>query len=84
MGKKYDPKNFFIKNQRLVALKKEDERKNKSQPEETIAEIKHKLREKIRQKADEEDLSGTSSLEGDDFDDFNNIPDILPIEDNEK
>ena len=36
MGKKYNPKNVLLKGQRFIESKKEE--KNKSQPEENIAE----------------------------------------------
>ena len=62
MNKKYDPNNLLIKGYKFIDSKKVDEEKSKSQPEETIAE-RVKL---IRQKADDKDLTDTSSLEGDD------------------
>ena len=71
--------DLLIKGTRFIELKKEDKEKSKSQPEETIAEIV-KLR---RQKADDKDYSGTSSLEAnknyDDFDEFIDIPDMPPL-----
>ena len=39
MDKKYDPENLFLQGQRFMESKKEN---NKSQPEETINEIKKK------------------------------------------
>ena len=39
MDKKYDPENIFLQGQRFMESKKEN---NKSQPEETINEIKSK------------------------------------------
>ena len=75
MGKKYVPKNLLIKGQRFI------EEKNKSWPENTIAE-KVKLRKQKR--PDDKDLTDTSSLEGDDPDEFINIRDIPPLEGDEK
>ena len=58
-------------------MKKENEAKSKSQPKETIAETV-KLRSK---KTDDRDLTGTSSLEGDDDSDkFIDIPDMSSLE----
>ena len=75
MGKKYVPKNLLIKGQRFI------EEKNKARPKNTIAE-KVKLRE--QKKPDDKDLTDTSSLEGDDSDEFINIPDITPLEGDEE
>ena len=75
MGKKYVPKNLLIKGQRFI------EEKNKSQLENTITE-KVKLRK--QQKPDDKDLTDTSLLEGDDSDQFINIPDIPPLEGDEE
>ena len=76
MDKKYNLKNLLIKVQRFI----EDEEKIKLQLEKTIAE-RVKLR---RQKAYDKDLSNTSSLEGDDYDEFIDIPDMLPLEGDEE
>ena len=73
MNEKYDPKNLFIKGQTFIELKKEDEEKSKSQPEETIAE-RVKLK---RQKEDDKDLLDTSlPSTDDDSDEFLDIPDM--------
>ena len=70
MGKKYDPKNLLIKDQRSI------EEKSKLLPEEAIAEIVT-LR---RQKAYDEGLSDTALLESEYSDEFIDIPDMPRLE----
>ena len=76
MSEKYNPSNSLIKGHIFIELKKEDKEKIKSQPEESISE-RVKLR---RQKADHD----ISSLEVDDSDEFINIPDMPPLEDDKE
>ena len=84
--KKRWAKNMILKiyllkvTQSFIESKKEDEKKSKLQLEKTIAE-RVKLR---RQKANDEDLSHTPSLEGDHSDEFIDIPDIPPLEGDEE
>ena len=73
--KKYAPKNLLIKGQRFI------EEKHKSQPENTIAEGVKSRRQK---NPDDKNLTDTSSLEGDDSDEFVNIPDIPSLEGGEE
>ena len=81
MDKKYDPKNLLINGERFIESKREDEEKSKSQPEETIAE-RAKFR---REKADDKELLDTSSPStDDDCDEFIDIPDMPPLEGNER
>ena len=68
MGEKYNPNHLLIKDYRFIESKKEDDKKSKSQPVETITE-RVKLR---RQKVD------------DDSDEFIVIPNMPPLEGNEE
>ena len=75
MGKKYGPKNLFIKG------KKFGEKESKSRPEKSIAE---RLKLRWQKKFDNKDLADTSSLEGDDSHGFVDVPDFPPLEDYEE
>ena len=75
MGKKYNPKNLLLNNQRFIELKKKE--KSKSQPKESIAE-RVKLR---RQKAYDKDLFDMSSVSNDDDSDETDLP---PLEGDEQ
>ena len=76
----YNPNNLFIKGQRLLIRRKKMKKKSRSQPEEPVAE-----RVKLRtQKADDKDLFDTSSPFTDDSDEFIDIPDMQPLEDDER
>ena len=75
MDKKYNPSNFFLETFEYNILKKIDEEKSNSQPEEIIAE---RVRWRI-EKADGEDLSDMTPLEGDE-----GLTGMLPLEGDEK
>ena len=69
-------KIYLLKGKRFI----EDEEKSKLQPKKTIAE-RVKLRQ---QKTYDKDLSNTSSLEGNDHNEFIDIPDTPPLEGDEE
>ena len=78
MGEKYNPRNLHLKGQRSIESKKAEN--SNSQPEEAI-DKRVKLR---RQKTDNNDLFDMSSRSTDDVtDEFNDIPDMPPLEGDE-
>ena len=79
MGKKYNPENVLLKGQRFIESKKEE--KNKSQPEENIAENLNWR----RQKAEDKELFEILLLSADDDSDkFIDLPDMPPLENDEE
>ena len=82
MGKKYSPNNLPNEGFKFIyPKKKKDGEKSKPRPEKSYC-WKSKIKE--TKNSDDKDLTDTSSLEGDDSDEFIDTPDMQPLEGDEE